>query len=172
MSGATMLHFAAEACFESRFRSIIGAGYMTADLMRPADMKIDITDIQLPENSFDIVYCSHVLEHVPDDRRAMREICRVLKPNGWAILMVPITAEKTVEDPSITDPHERLRLFGQDDHVRAYGPDFVERLEEAGFDVTVTRADDFLSSEEIDRIGVRDAMTGEVYLCTKSLNAC
>src|SRR5262249_12426105 len=78
----------------------------------------------------------HVLEHVPDDRRAMREFYRVLKPGGWAILLVPITVERTFEDPAVVDPAERLRLFGQEDHVRRYGPDYGDRLSEAGFAVS------------------------------------
>jgi len=80
------------------------------------------------------VMCNHVLEHVPDDRKAMRELRRVLRPNGWAILLVPdVHAEATVEDPTITDPAERLRLFGQADHVRRYGRDYLQRLADAGF---------------------------------------
>ncbi len=165
--GTKMLHIAAEKCFEPLFRKNIGPGYLTADLLNPADVKMDITDIQYPDNTFDIVYCSHVLEHVPDDRKAMREFFRVLKPTGFAILLVPITAERTVEDPSITDPAERLRLFGQHDHVRCYGPDYVERLREAGFNVTETRAQDFLSPSEIERLAIGTKAAGEIYHCTK-----
>lgn len=167
-SNKRMLHIAPEKCFEPRFRKQIGSGYLTADLMQPADVKMDITDIQYPDDTFDIVYCSHVLEHVPDDRKAMREFFRVLKPSGWAILMVPISAEKTVEDPSITDPQERLRLFGQNDHVRRYGPDFVDRLKEAGFNVKSIGPEDFLSAEEIERIAAWRKYTGEIYYCTKA----
>lgn len=157
-----------EPCFERRFRRQIGAGYLTADLLLPADEKMDITGIQHPDDSFDVVYCSHVLEHVPDDRKAMREFYRVLKPSGWAIFMIPITVDKTVEDPTITDPQERLRLFGQDDHVRRYGPDFVDRLQEAGFSVTVTSAKGFLSAAEIGRIAVAHVLTGDVFHCTRN----
>jgi ubiquinone/menaquinone biosynthesis C-methylase UbiE len=132
---------------------------------------MDVTDIQSPDDSFDIVYCSHVLEHVDDDRRAMRELCRVLRPDGWAILMVPITTDRTVEDPSISDPQERLRLFGQKDHVRRYGPDFVDRLREAGFAVETIRPDDFLSPEEIERMAIDRKYAGEIYHCTKNAAA-
>jgi ubiquinone/menaquinone biosynthesis C-methylase UbiE len=90
---------------------------------------MDITDIQYPDNTFDVIYCSHVLEHVPDDRKAMREFARVLKPEGWAVFMVSLSEEHTIEDPSITSPAERERLFGQHDHVRRYGPDFKDRLD-------------------------------------------
>ena len=162
-----MLHIAPELCFEARFRQQIGPGYLTADLMEPADVRMDITDIQYPNDSFDIIYCSHVLEHVPDDRKAMREFHRVLKSDGWAVFMVPITIDQTVEDPSITDPQERLRLFGQHDHVRRYGRDFVDRLKEAGFHVNVTAARDFLSDDEVVRIAIRNALTGEVFHCSK-----
>jgi SAM-dependent methyltransferase len=97
--------------------------------MNPRAMvRMDITDIQYPKDTFDVIYCSHVLEHVVDDRKAMREFHRVLRPDGWALLLVPITVEKTFEDPSVTDPEERLSVFGQEDHVRCYGPDYVERL--------------------------------------------
>jgi hypothetical protein len=165
---ARMLHVAAEDCFEPRFRQQLGAGYTSADFMKPADVKMDVQNIQFPDATFDIVFCSHVLEHVPDDRKAMREMHRVLKPAGWAIIMVPITAAQTFEDPSVTDPQERLRLFGQHDHVRCYGPDFVDRLEDAGFNVVVTRAADFLTAGEIERIAASHPMTGEVFHCTKA----
>ena len=169
-SDVKMLHIAAEPCFEPKFRRHVAGGYTTADLLLTADVKMDISDIQYDDQTFDIICCSHVLEHVPDDRKAMRELCRILKLNGWAIFMVPITVDKTVEDPSITDPKERLRLFGQDDHVRRYGPDFVDRLKEAGFDVCVTHAEDFLTSDEIARISVAHELTGGIFHCrpTKS----
>ena len=114
---------------------MIGEGYITADLLDPrVRVRMDITDIPYPNNFFDVIFCSHVLEHVPNDRRAMQEFSRVLKHEGWAVIMVPCFPErgKTFEDPSVTDPAERLRLFWQEDHVRLYGNDFVERLEASG----------------------------------------
>jgi SAM-dependent methyltransferase len=151
----SMLHVGPEPVFETRFRKRLGAGYITADLYDSRAMvEMDITDIKYPDGFFDAIYCSHVLEHVTDDRRAMREFHRVLHPDGWAILLVPITAKETFEDPSITDPAERRRLFGQEDHVRRYGPDYEERLREAGFAVEVTRPEDFLSEEEMVLTGV------------------
>jgi len=117
-----MLHVAPESCIENRLRKEIGKGYITADLFsKQVDIKMDITKIQLPENTFDIIYCSHVFEHVADDKKAISEIYRVLKGGGWAVLLVPVTCEKTFEDPNITDKRERLRLFGHEDHVRIYG---------------------------------------------------
>jgi len=129
--------------------------------------KMDITDIQHPNGNFDIIYCSHVLEHVPDDRKAMSEFYRVLRPSGWAVLNVPITADTTYEDPSITDPDERERLFGQHDHVRRYGPDYKDRLEDAGFHVSVYSAEEFLSPSDIERQGMANGAAGEIYYCRK-----
>lgn len=150
-----MLHVAPEQCFEPRFRARLGAGYLTADLLDPHVMeRMDITRIPHPDESFDVIYCSHVLEHVPDDRRAMREFHRVLKRSGWAILLVPITADRTVEDPAVTSPAERLRLYGQADHVRRYGPDYLDRLRDAGFEVTVTGVPDLLAPDEALRMGL------------------
>ena len=162
-----MLHVAPEAAFEKLLRLQLGSQYLTADLFNPRAMvKMDITDIQYPDDSFDVIYCSHVLEHVPDDKKAMREFLRVLKPNGWAMLLVPIVGEHTFEDPSITDPAERARVFGQDDHVRNYGRDYVDRLREAGFKVDVVYPEDFLSKEEIVYMGITKA-AGEIYFCKK-----
>ncbi len=162
-----MLHVAPEKCFEARFREMIGEGYLTADLLDPAVMvRMDITDIQYPDQSFDVIYCSHVLEHVPDDIKAMREFQRVLKSDGWAILQVPITSEKTIEDPDIADPAQRLALFGQEDHVRRYGPDYVDRLREAGFKVDVIETADLADAETATRMGLT-AASGEIYFCRK-----
>ena len=114
-----MLHIAPEPCLEPRFKKWLAESYLTADLFNPhAMVKMDITNIAYPDQSFDVIYCSHVLEHVHDDRKAMREFFRVLKDKGWAILLVPIYAEKTFENPSIVEPTARLKAFGQEDHVR------------------------------------------------------
>ena len=166
-TSARMLHVAPEPTIETALRGRLGASYVTADLNDPkAMLKMDITDIQLPDESFDVIYCSHVLEHVPDDRRAMRELRRILKRDGWAVFQVPVEREATFEDPSVTDPKERARLFGQEDHVRLYGPDCADRLGEAGFRVTVTAPSDFLTREEIERMGITSA-AGAIYYCTK-----
>ncbi len=163
----SMLHVAPEPIFEKLFSRKIGEGYLTADLNNPkAIVKMDITDIPYSGQTFDVIYCSHVLEHVVDDRRAMREFFRVLKDEGWAILLVPIGREKTYEDSSIVDPRERLRHFGQDDHVRIYGYDYVDRLREAGFDVKVTQVNDLVNENEAKRMGLTSA-SGEIYYCTK-----
>lgn len=162
-----VLHIAPESCFAQKLKKRIGSGYLTADISNPEAMvKMDICNIQYPDEMFDVIYCSHVLEHVNDDKRAMHEFYRVLKSNGWAIILVPIMADKTFEDSSVTEPLERLKLFGQKDHVRIYGPDFVERLRESGFKTEVIRPQDFLKSEEIIRMGITNE-AGEIYLCTK-----
>ena len=164
-----MLHVAPGRCFESRLKEQLGDNYLTADLFSARAMvKMDITDIKYPDQSFDVIYCSHVLEHVQDDKRAMREFFRVLKNNGWAILLVPIISEKTFEDSSIIEPLERLKAFGKEDHVRRYGPDYVDRLYEAGFSVEVSKVNDLVQSDEAVRMGLTPA-SGEIYYCTKCL---
>lgn len=162
-----VLHVAPERCFVSHLRRKLGMGYVTADLQNPADFQWDITAIPQPDASFDVIYCSHVLEHVYEDRKAMSEFYRVLKPGGWAVLNVPITDEVTFEDPSVTDPAERLRVFGQKDHVRRYGPDYVDRLREAGFQVETVYPRDLFSIDELERLTLNSAAAGEVFYCTK-----
>ncbi len=162
-----MLHVAPEQCFERRLKERLGAGYLTADLLDPHVMeRLDITRIQYPDESFDIIYCSHVLEHVTDDLQAMREFRRVLKRSGWAILLVPITADRTFEDPTVVLPSDRLRVFGQEDHVRRYGPDYADRLREAGFEVDVTRVSDIIPADEAARMGL--TRVGAIYHCTRA----
>jgi len=139
-----VLHIAPEQPFLKRFRNMENLDYYTADLVSPiADIKMDIQNMPLEDESFDVVICNHVLEHVDDDIKAMSEIYRVLRKGGWAILQVPINyeREKTFEDKTITDPKERERLFGQYDHVREYGKDYPERLRSVGFKVI---EDDFV----------------------------
>lgn len=135
-----MLHIAPEPALFQRLRSEPRIDYVCADLNPTYALDhieaMDVMSIPYPEDSFDVIYCSHVLEHVEDDRRAMREFARVLRPDGWAVLLVPVLRPVTDEDPSVTDPAERSRRFGQSDHLRMYGPDFADRLREAGFEVT------------------------------------
>ena len=162
-----MLHIAPESCFEELFKSKVEE-YITADLCSPhAMVKMDITDIQYENETFDIIYCSHVLEHVSDDHKAMKEFFRVLKKDGWAILNVPVIRDKTYEDPSITQPEEREKAFGQNDHVRVYGRDYVDRLYDTGFSVTTTYAKDFLNESDMEKFGLNNGAAGEIYFCTK-----
>lgn len=138
-----VLHFAPEHQFQMLLKNAPNLDYTSADLDMPTAMlKMDITNITFDDNTFDVIICNHVLEHVPDDRKAMSELYRVLKPGGWAILQTPMSnSPLTEEDLSITDPKERERRFGQDDHVRTYGMDKKDRLESVGFKV---RLDQFL----------------------------
>ena len=133
-----VLHIAPEYCFIHRFKKMTNLDYTTGDLESPwADVKMDINAMPFADNTYDVVFCNHVLEHIPDDVHAMREIYRVMKPGGWAILQVPqrYEMEKTDEDVSITDPKERERRFLQADHFRLYGRDYADRLKIAGFEV-------------------------------------
>ncbi len=133
-----LLHIAPEQHFYARFKKLENIEYVTADIESPlADIKLDIQDMPFEDNTFDIVMCNHVFEHVPDDKKAMREVLRVLKPNGWAVLQVPQKegATTTYEDDSITDIAERRKHFGQYDHLRLYGADYGDVLKSQGFDV-------------------------------------
>lgn len=161
-----LLHFAPELQMARRFRGTRRLGYVGADL-NPRDnhLRLDIVDITFPDASFDVIYCSHVLEHVPDDRKAMSELYRVLKPGGWAVLQVPIKGDVTLEDPSITCPSERRRLFGQEDHVRQYGRDYRDRLREAGFAVQVDLFVETLTPTRIRYYGL--APGDDIYLCRR-----
>jgi len=126
---------------------------------------MDITDIRHQSASFDAIYCSHVLEHVPNDKKAMGEFFRVLKPGGWAALQVPIPRDKTYEDWSITAPLDRAAAFGQSDHVRIYGLDIVERLREVGFEVRVEETNLLFTATEIARFGL--STTEPILFCRK-----
>lgn len=167
-----VLHFSPMHVLRELLSSLPNLQYITSDLTaRDVSLNMDITDLLLKDESVDVVLCVHVLEHVRDDRRAMSEILRVLKPGGWAIMQTPVdrSRQHTLEDPAVTDPRERERLFGQHDHVRSYGRDYWERLERTGFRVTV---DDYLR-----RLGPqvqRRHQLGDdldVCLCTKPLQA-
>lgn len=132
-----MLHFAPESGLKPHLRALLGEKYVTTDLyMSRVDCREDITRMTFPDNAFDLIYCSNVLEHIEDDGAAIGELFRVLRPGGCAIIQVPIRGLKTFEDPTITDPHGRWKYFGQVDHVRYYGEDFKDRLERPGFSVT------------------------------------
>jgi SAM-dependent methyltransferase len=133
-----VLHVAPEQCFEERFRKLPYLTYITADLDSPiADYSCDIQNMPFGNDEFDVVICNHVLEHVDDDLRAMKEIFRVMKPGAFAILLVPLdfTRAVTYEDPSITSPKERAKHFLQYDHKRLYGADYPERLRSIGFSI-------------------------------------
>lgn len=154
----SVLHIAPEACFIPRFEKMHGDQYITADLESPlAKVKADIHKLPFADNSFDVVLCNHVLEHVDDDILAMREINRVLKTGGYAILQVPFfhpIADATVSDPTITDGRTREKLFGQDDHVRRYGRDYPARISESGMTPIADNFVDTLPEEQRIRHGL------------------
>jgi hypothetical protein len=153
-----VLHVAPEACFMKRFEAVHHDGYITADIESPlAKVKMDIHQMPFPENTFDVVLCNHVLEHVDDDIKAMSEIARVLKPGGYSILQVPFFSpvpEKTVEDRSITDPRQREKEFGQDDHVRKFGKDYPERIGRSGMKAVVSQFSNELLPGEVTKFGI------------------
>jgi SAM-dependent methyltransferase len=153
-----MLHIAPELCFMDRFESLPNLDYITGDIESPlAKVKMDIHDIPFEENTFDVIFCNHVLEHVEDDILAMKEMRRVLKPGGWAILQVPFfypLKKETYENKSITSPAEREKAFGQDDHVRMFGEDYGARLASAGFKVTEDKLVMELSEDEVTRFAL------------------
>lgn len=163
-----VLHIAPEQAFLKPFKNAENIDYVTADLLSPiADVKLDIRDMPLEDNSFDVVICNHVMEHIDEEQKALREVHRVLKDTGWAILQVPldVTLTKTYEDPTIVSEAEREKAFGQYDHVRLYGTDYKDRLAKAGFRVNV---DDFvktLDPEMVKKIRVDD--TEMIYQCFK-----
>ena len=166
-----MLHVAPEPHLSRLFQKATSVDYLSADLgASNAMVKMDIMDIQYSDNTFDVIYCSHVLEHVFDDRKAMREFYRVLKPSGWAILQVPIVADKTSEDSAVIHPEERQLLFGQHDHVRQYGRDYKDRLIDAGFRVKVVGFVRELSNRTIRRLGLM--RSEDVYFCWKEAVSC
>ncbi len=151
ISKKKVLHIAPEQCFYDRFKKMNNLNYLTADLKSPlADIKFDVQKIPLPDNEYDVVICNHVLEHVKDDRKAMSEVFRVLKPGGFAILQVPFdpSLQQTYEDPMIIGPKAREEHFRQKDHYRLYGIDYPERLKDAGFKITDTNFYDQISEEK------------------------
>jgi len=144
-----VLHMAPEQCFLSRFKKL-NHEYITADIDSPiADVKADIVNLPFTDNSFDVVLCNHVLEHIQDDTKAMKELFRVMKKGGMGIFQVPqdLNRDVTFEDNSITDPKERAKIFGQYDHVRVYGRDYFDKLRSVGFKVEEVNYSQKISSE-------------------------
>ncbi|UBZ12793.1 methyltransferase domain-containing protein [Flagellimonas marinaquae] len=149
-----LLHFAPEQAFYNRFKKLENLDYTTTDLNSPlADVKADICNLPFSDNSFDVILCNHVLEHIPDDTKAMQELYRVLKPGGWGIFQIPqdLKREKTFEDDTITDKKERARIFGQYDHVRIYGRDYFNKLRSIGFTVEEVDYTSKLTKEEVEK---------------------
>ncbi|MBN1116475.1 MAG: class I SAM-dependent methyltransferase [Bacteroidales bacterium] len=149
-----VLHIAPEQCFVKRFRKQKNLAYFTADLESPlADYKCDVQEMPFEDNSYDVIICNHVLEHVRDDKKALEEILRILKPGGFSIMQVPANfkLEKTLEDNTITDRQKRTEIFGQYDHVRVYGQDYPEIVKSAGFIIDEKNFTELLSKEDKDK---------------------
>jgi SAM-dependent methyltransferase len=162
-----VLHVAPEHCFIDRFEALPNLDYITADIESPlAKVKMDVHSIPFPDNSFDVVFCNHVLEHVDDDILACSEFNRVLKSDGWGILQSPVyPLEKTIEDKTITDPAEREKLFGQRDHVRKFGKDYAERLRKSGLQIEESQFVNDLPAELINRYAL--APDEVIIVCKK-----
>jgi len=149
-----VMHIAPEQCFHGRFKKQKNLDYTTGDLMSPiADLHFDLHDIPLKDNTYEVIFCNHVMEHVKDDLQCMKELYRIMKPGGWGIMQVPIDASRTetYEDWTITDPKEREKHFWQYDHVRLYGLNYPKRLEEAGFKVDIIDFSKELPTETFER---------------------
>ncbi|HZJ21259.1 MAG TPA: methyltransferase domain-containing protein [Pricia sp.] len=149
-----ILHFAPEQAFYKRFRKLKNLDYTTTDLNSPlADVKADICNLPFENETFDVILCNHVLEHIPDDTKAMSEMHRVLKEGGWGIFQIPqdLKRDKTFEDDTITDKKERTKIFGQYDHVRIYGRDYFDKLRSVGFTVEEVDYTASLPTSDIER---------------------
>lgn len=153
-SALKVLHFAPEQAFYKRFRKMPNLDYTTTDLNSPlADVKADICKLPFQDNQFDVILCNHVLEHIPNDTKAMQELYRVMKPSGTGIFQIPqdLKREFTFEDNTITDKKERTKIFGQYDHVRVYGRDYFDKLRAVGFKVDEVDFTKSLSEKDIDK---------------------
>ncbi len=160
------LHFAPEPSIEPWLRSI-SKDYLSVDLSSASAMEnMDITDLRLQDGSFSLLWCSHVLEHIENDRKAMAELFRVLRPSGLAVIMVPIYGAATYEDPEIRSPAERLKHFKQEDHVRLYGLDIKARLNDIGFKVDTLQVPD-IPIERVKTHALGYPSTNEIFLCAK-----
>lgn len=165
-----VLHIAPEYCFIGRFNKMKNLEYITADLNSPwAKVKLDVQDIPFDDNAFDVILCNHVLEHVPNDRLAMKEFYRVMKPGGYGIFQVPLSykIDNTIEDKSINTPELREKHYGQRDHLRLYGKDYPQRLRDAGFMVTEDNYVKTLPNELAQRYAL--SISEVIYLCVKPL---
>lgn len=164
----TMLHFAPEHALAVNLARLPRVRRTTTDLDgEGVDLAVDITAMPFAGEAFDAIVCSHVLEHVSDDRAAMAELRRVLRPGGWALVMVPIdhSRSETYEDASVLTPEDRERAFWQHDHVRLYSLDIAERLSEAGLEVRAARVAGTLAPGAAERYGLLPDET--VFHCVR-----
>jgi SAM-dependent methyltransferase len=163
-----VLHFAPEHCFFGRFRRQENLVYISADIHSPRAMEtIDMTRIDYANDHFDVIFSNHVLEHVQDDVGAMAELYRVLKKGGWSVHNVPIdlTRTATFEDPQVTSPEQRAKIYGHHDHKRIYGLDYARRLQAAGFTVEAIPVTDFATAAEIEEFRLGERST--IFFCIK-----
>jgi SAM-dependent methyltransferase len=163
-----VLHVAPEYIFQRKLILLPNLKYLTADIVPgEAMVQMDITNIQYNDNYFDVILCNHVLEHIPNDDRAMKELYRVLKPGGWAILQVPLDKKlaKTIEGSPNLTLKEREKLFGHHDHVRQYGRDYPDKLAQAGFIVKLDSYPQELGIKAINKFGL--IPDEDVVLCQK-----
>lgn len=165
-----VLHIAPEHCFIERFEALPNLEYITADIESPlAKVKMDVHSIPFPDDSFDVVFCNHVLEHVTDDIKACSEFNRVLKQTGWGILQSPVyNLETTLEDNAITDAAERERIFGQRDHVRKYGKDYAARLRNSGIKIEENHFVKTLEPAMVSKFALPIEET--IFVCKKGIN--
>jgi len=166
-SNNKILHFAPEQCFHKFFKSFF-KNYTTTDLNSPiVDIKADICNLPFNDNSFDYILCNHVLEHIYDDEKAMKEIYRVLNKNGIAILQVPIdmNSNLTLEGRDIDNKQDRNKLFGQYDHLRMYGLDYFKKLKKVGFKVKNIDYLSKLKKEEVEKFSLINS--GTIPVCIK-----
>jgi SAM-dependent methyltransferase len=163
-----LLHVAPERSLGARLAAIPNLEYVSADIADAhAMLRLDVTDIALPDRCFDVILCSHVLEHVADDARALRELARILRDDGWAVLEVPpLRGDTTFEDPTVTEPRERARVFGQRDHVRVVGRDYPDRIRANGWIVERHAAEAVANGRDLRELGL--LADEEVFLCRPS----
>lgn len=169
--GMRVLHFAPEKAFLDRFSSMSSVDYWPVDLnpnMEGIRRAVDITDIPFEDGSMDVIICNHVMEHIPDEKKAFSELHRVLAKDGIAIINVPMDAsrETTFENPEYNTPELREKYFGQHDHVRVYGRDYADRLRAASFEVEIAEPNKERSDAELKAYGVY--REDKVYICRKS----
>ncbi len=164
-----LLHVAPERNLQKILKSFSNIEYVSGDLnpLMNCDIILDITDMYFEDNFFDVIICNHVLEHIIDDQKAMSELFRVLRPEAFTILQVPISknAKETFEDFTITTPEGREKYFGQKDYVRIYGQDYKKRLESAGFKIELYDIKEDLSINEIKKFGLNQEEI--LYVCQK-----
>lgn len=160
-----MLHIAPEPCLEPKLRSWAKGLYLTADLVRKdVDEQFDVMSIPHSNESFDAVFCSHVLQDVPDDLQAMREFIRILAPGGWAILNVPVVTEASADHQAQPGNIRKATDKRPDEHLRSYGEDYPERMRGIGFEVETIEASELFEWKELTHLAMDRKETGAVYI--------